>query len=158
MPTILKSRIALVALMAVFLIPLGMSSLRGLTHISTCEGEVEKPFSVVFEDGEAIVLSSVTISADDDPAAGLCGGIVVDVQASAPSLDSAELTLIITNNSEFSWQGTVAIKLGDLGMMGQSIIPVAIGEVEPGATESETIEFSLGDGFHEFNGSLLIGP
>ena len=51
MPSILKSRIAIVALLAVFLIPVGTSSLRGLTHVLTCEAEVEKPFSVIFEDG-----------------------------------------------------------------------------------------------------------
>lgn len=51
MPSILKSRIALVALIGVFLIPIMSSSLRGLTHVLTCEGSVETPFSVVVEEG-----------------------------------------------------------------------------------------------------------
>ena len=144
--------------MAVFLIPFGTSTLRGLTHVATCEAEVEKPFSVIFEDSDAIVLSSVAITADEAKEGGICGGIEVDVQATAPDLESADLTLIVINHSEFTWRGTVAVALGDLGMMGTRIIPVSIGSVAPGATESETISFHLGEGFHEFSGSLLIGP
>ncbi len=158
MPSILKSRIAIVSLFAVFLIPIGTSSLRGLTHISTCEAEVEKPFSVIFEDGDAIVLSSAAITADQVDQKGICGGIDVDLQAAAPDEENAELTLIVTNHSDFTWRGTVAISLGDLSMMGTQIIPVSIGTVSPGATESETVTFRLGEGFHEFSGSLLIGP
>ena len=158
MPSILKSRIALAALLAVFFIPLGTSSLRGLTHIATCEAEVAKPFSVIFDDGEAIVLSSVVITAEQAKESGICGGLEVDIQAAAPDLDTAELTLIVSNHSEFTWHGTVAVALSDLGMMGQRIIPISIGSVAPGNTESETVTFNLGDGFHEFNGSLLIGP
>lgn len=160
MPAILKHRVALVALLSIFLIPLGTSTLRGLTHVATCEGEVAKPFSVVFEDGEAIVLSSVVVSADDE-SDGLCGGLEVDVQAAVNTegaVEAADLTLIVTNNSEFVWRGTVAVSLGDLGMMGERLIPVSIGSVEPGESEQETVTFTLGDGFHEFNGSLLIGP
>ncbi len=158
MPSILKSRIAMVAMLAVFLIPIGTSSLRGLTHVSTCEADVEKPFSVIFEDGEAIVLSSAVITADQANQEGVCGGIDVDLQAAVPDTENAELTLIVTNDSEFTWRGTVAIALGDLSMMGTQIIPISIGTVKPGATESETVSFRLGDGFHEFSGSLLIGP
>lgn len=158
MPSILKSRVALVSLLAVFLIPLGTSSLRGLTHIATCEAEVEKPFSVVFEDGEAIVLSSVAITAEQAQEVGICGGLEVDVQAAVPTLDQAELTIVVTNHSSLAWRGTVAMALGDLGMMGRRIIPISIGSLAPGATDTETISFRLGEGFHEFSGSLLIGP
>ena len=158
MPSILKSRVAMVALLAVFIIPLGTSSLRGLTHIATCEAAVEKPFSVIFEDGEAIVLSSLAITADQAQTDGICGGLEVDVQASSSDLQTADLTLIVANNSEFTWRGTVAVALGDLGLMGSQIIPISIGRVAPGATESETVSFHLGEGFHEFSGSLLIGP
>lgn len=158
MPSILKSRIAIVSLFAVFLIPIGTSSLRGLTHVSTCEAEVEKPFSVIFDDGDAIVLSSAVITADEAAQNGICGGIDVDLQAATPDDENAEMTVIVTNNSEFTWRGTVAIALGDLSMMGTQIIPVSIGTVSPGATESETVTFRLGEGFHEFSGSLLIGP
>ncbi len=158
MPSILKSRLALAALLAVFLIPIGTSSLRGLTHIATCEAEVAKPFSVIFEDGEAIVLSSIVVTAEQAEESGICGGLDVDIQAAAPDLETAQLTLIVANNSEFTWRGTVAVALGDLGMMGQRIIPISIGSVAPGETESETVTFTLGEGFHEFSGSLLIGP
>lgn len=156
MPSILRNRLALAALMAVFLIPMVTSSLRGLTHVLTCREEVAQPFTVLFEDGEALVLSSTVITNDqtDDT---LCGGLDVDVQARALEDQRAALTLVVANESEHPWHGTVNVSLGR-GMMGERLIPISIGRVAAGSTETETVEFSLGDGQHEFSGSLLIGP
>ncbi|MDH3306597.1 MAG: hypothetical protein OEO77_03645 [Acidimicrobiia bacterium] len=157
MAPVLQNRMALFAMMAVFLIPVFTSSLRGLTHVLTCQEEVAQPFTVVFEDGEALVLSSVVVTSDDpDPA--LCGGLIVDVQARAVNTTTAALTLIVTNGSDVPWRGTVNVALGDAGILGARLVPVAIGKVGPGDTETETLEFRLGDGYHEFSGSLLIGP
>ncbi|MGH2809124.1 MAG: hypothetical protein ACRDKT_17810, partial [Actinomycetota bacterium] len=63
MPPILRSRLALVALMGAFLIPIGMSSLRGLTHVLSCKQEARQPFTVIVSPvGEPEVLSSMRIS------------------------------------------------------------------------------------------------
>lgn len=144
-------------MMAVFLIPMFTSSLRGLTHVLTCQEEVAQPFTVVFEDGEALVLSSVVVTSDD-PDPGLCGGLIVDVQARALDNTRAALTLIVTNATDTPWRGTVNVALGDTGLLGARLVPISIGKVGPGETDSETLEFRLGEGYHEFSGSLLIGP
>jgi hypothetical protein len=65
-PNILRSRVALVALLVIFLIPIGLSSLRGLTHILTCSEEVVTLSTVIFDEGSAMTLSLVAIT-DDDP-------------------------------------------------------------------------------------------
>ncbi len=156
MPSILRSRTAIVALLAVFLIPIGMSSLRGLTHILSCDEEVATPFTVIFEDGEALVLSSVAIVAGEEPT--LCDGLVVDIQASTRGVDQATLQLMLLNTSEFTWRGTVNVALGDETMMGDVLIPVAIGAVPAGGRSTEVLVVNLGEGVHEFGGRLLIGP
>src|SRR3546814_7832459 len=53
MPSALRAQVALVGLLAVLLIPIGTSSLRGLTHILTCQDDSATPFSVVVpEEGQ----------------------------------------------------------------------------------------------------------
>jgi len=156
MPPLLRSRAALVALFVALLIPIGLSSLRGLTHVLTCSDEVETPFTVIFGDGDPIVLSSATLIAGDEP--GLCGGLEVEIQASTTDAEEAELTLVISNATEFPWRGTVNMELGDQGVMGTTLIPVNIGRVEVEATATELLLVRLGAGAHEFNGRLLIGP
>lgn len=156
-PNILKSRVALAALLAVFLVPIGLSSLRGLTHVLTCDEEVATPFTVIFDEGTAMVLSSIAITSDDvDPT--LCNGILVDVQASTPSTDMAELTLIVSNTTELPWRGTINLELGDQGVMGSTLIPITIGKVDPQAFQTEVVTVNLEDGAHEFGGRLLLGP
>lgn len=156
MPPLLRSRAALVALFVTLLIPIGMSSLRGLTHVLTCSEQVETPFTVIFGEGDPIVLSSVTLMAGDAP--GLCGGLEVDIQAATTSADEAELTLVLANATEFPWRGTVNMELRDQGLMGTTLIPVNVGRVEVAATVTERLSVRLGEGAHEFNGRLLIGP
>ena len=64
-PNILKSRVALVVLLAIFLIPIGLLSLRGFTHILICSEKAATFFPVIFDEGSAMALSSVAITADD---------------------------------------------------------------------------------------------
>lgn len=156
MPAILKYRAALLALLAVFLIPIGLSSLRGLTHVLTCADEVETPFTVIFGDGEPIVLSSASLVAGET--GRLCGGLAVDIQAAAISDSEAELTLFIDNQTEYPWRGTINVALGEQSMMGSILIPVSVGRLAAGSSASETLPVRLGDGTHEFNGRLLVGP
>lgn len=151
MPSILRSRVALALLLGAFLIPIGMSSLRGLTHLLTCDEAVATPFTLVVpERGDPTVVSSTTIERGQQ--GGLCGGLFVNPQARAEGSRKVAMTLPIENRTEFGWQGTVKLVLGSV------TIPVGIGEIAAGATESDTVHLELDPGSHEISGSLLIGP
>ncbi|GBD83960.1 hypothetical protein BMS3Abin02_00344 [bacterium BMS3Abin02] len=151
MPSILKSRVAIVLILGIFLIPIATSSLRGLTHVLTCEENVAAPFSVVVaEDGSAVVTSSATGQAGGD--SGLCGGLAVDLRARAKPDGRLDLTVLVTNNSAYPWQGTVDLSLN------RTVIPVAIGRIDPAETGTDTVAFRLDPGTHELTGSLLVGP
>jgi hypothetical protein len=150
-PSILRSRAALVVLLGAFLIPIGMSSLRGLTHVLTCDEEVTTPFTLIVpEEGDPTVVSSTTIERGQE--AGLCGGLFVNPQARAEGSRQVAMTLPIENRTEFPWQGTVKLVLGDI------TIPVDIGEIPAGQKGSDTVHLDLDPGSHEISGSLLIGP
>jgi hypothetical protein len=150
-PSILRSRIALVVMLGAFLIPIGMSSLRGLTHVLTCRQQVASPFTLIVPDrGAPTVVSSTIIERGGE--AGLCGGLFVNPQARAETSGRVAMTLPIENRTKYRWQGTVRLVLG------KTTIPIGIGEVPAGATESDTVVLRLDPGSHEISGSLLIGP
>ena len=150
-PSILRSRLALLTLLGAFLIPIGMSNLRGITHVLTCNEEAETPFTLIAFEGEAPqLLSSTRISAEDEEF--LCGGLSLNMGAIADDSGQVTMVLPITNNSEYPWQGTVKLKLGG------DTVPVGIGEIGPGETEEDRVPVSLQPGTLEVNGSLLIGP
>jgi len=150
-PSILRSRAALVVMLGAFLIPIGMSSLRGLTHVLTCDEAVTTPFTLIVPDeGDPTVVSSTIIERGQE--AGLCGGLFVNPQARAEGSRRVAMTLPIENRTEFPWQGTVKLVLGNI------TIPVDIGEIAAGERESDTVHLDLDPGSHEISGSLLIGP
>jgi hypothetical protein len=151
MPSTFRSRVAIVLILGIFLIPILVSSLRGLTHVLTCEESVSSLFGIVVsEDGSAAVTSSTTGQAGSDTA--LCGGLSVDIRAGAVTRGRLELTVSVQNGSEYPWQGTVDLSLN------RTVIPVAIGRIGPGETATDTIPFNLAAGTHELSGSLLVGP
>jgi hypothetical protein len=150
-PALLRSRLALVALFVVFLIPVTQSTLRGLTHVLSCVERVDTPFQVILlEDEEPIVTGSAVITADDPGT--LCGGLAVQLGA-GPS-DTADIDVIVTvdNQSDNDWFGTI-----ELGVVGVRI-PVDIGRIDAGTAEQRTISLRLPEGVTEFDGSLLVGP
>jgi hypothetical protein len=151
MPSVLKSRVALVALLGAFLIPIGMSSLRGLTHVLSCREEAKTPFTLVVpEDGPPEVVTSTRIRRGE--VQGLCGGLTLDLSVNVLPSGKLEMTVPITNNTDTRWQGTVEL------LIDETRVPIGIGEIAAGATESDTVHFRLGAGTHEVTGSLLIGP
>ncbi|HSJ27859.1 MAG TPA: hypothetical protein VLB67_06570 [Acidimicrobiia bacterium] len=150
-PAVLRSRLALVALFVVFLIPVTQSSLRGLTHVLSCTERVDTPFQVIlFEDDDPIVTGSSSITADQPTT--LCGGLAVQIGA-GPS-ESADIDVMVTvaNESINDWFGTV-----ELDVVGVRV-PIDIGRIDAGATEERSISLRLPDGVTEFGGSLLVGP
>ncbi len=155
MPAILRSKVALFALLGAFLIPISMSSLRGLTHVLTCEEEAATPFTLQVPPPRTglppSILSSTRISRGEQPT--LCGGLELDMGARVgDDAGEVEMVLAITNNTEFRWQGTVTLVLGETS------IPVTIGSVAAGATEREVVPITAPEGSTELAGSLLIGP
>jgi hypothetical protein len=150
-PAALRSRLALLALLGAFLIPIVLSSLRGLTHVLTCEERATTPFTLIIPDeGPPQVLSSQRITAGSD---SLCGGLSLLMQAGAAGVGRVRMVVAITNNTETPWRGTVGLDLQGVGQ-----IPVDIGGIPPEETESDELEFSLSSGTHELEGSLLVGP
>jgi len=157
MPSALRAQVALIALLGVLLIPIGTSSLRGLTHILTCQEAAATPFTIqVPEDGPPSIQSSSTIERDPDGKvqdASVCGGLTLDVLIGSETEERASVTLSITNGSEYGWRGTVQLQLDDID------IPIDIGEIRAGETATDEFELRLDAGSsYEIEGDLLIGP
>ncbi|MDX1449369.1 MAG: hypothetical protein R3246_09955 [Acidimicrobiia bacterium] len=151
MPALLRTRLALVAMFVVFLIPVTQSTLRGLTHVLSCTERVNTPFQVVLIEGEEpIVTGSSVITADDELT--LCGGLEVQIGA-GPSEDAdIDVIVSVANQSSNPWYGTVEIDV--VGVR----VPVDIGRIDAGAVAEERISLALPEGVTEFGGSLLVGP
>ena len=106
---------------------------------------------IVPPEGEPDILSSLRI-AKNEKSDKICGGLTIEPRASTDGPGEIVFTLPITNHTDNLWRGTVSLQLGD------TRIPVDVGEVGPGQTRSDSVSFSLEEGSHEVNGSLLIGP
>lgn len=149
-----RSFLAVAALLGAFLIPLFTSSLRGLTHVLTCQEQVATPFTLIIpEEGPPQVLSSTRLERGAEE--GLCGGLKLDLRARGSAPGTIEMTITLINETEFEWQGSA-----DLVIEGRrrATFPISIGRVESGASGTDTVELSLDEGTHELGGSLLIGP
>lgn len=139
------------ALLGAFLIPIGMSSLRGLTHVLTCNESAATPFTLITPEGEEPqLLSSSRITLEDEEF--LCGGLSLNMGARAKGPGRVEMILPITNHSEHLWQGSVTL------VVGKTSIPARIGEIPAGETRTDTLVLDLDPGEREVNGNLLIGP
>lgn len=154
MPSSLRARLALFALMGAFLIPIGLSSLRGLGHILTCDQSAETPFTISVDPSGRVQISSST-KIGPGSAQGLCGGLFLDMRAGGEGGGKVRIIVAIANRTEFPWRGTVALSLRGANAAN---LPVGIGEIGPGETGEDSVEFSLQPGTHELDGSLLIGP
>jgi hypothetical protein len=157
MPSALRAQVALITLLGVLLIPIGTSSLRGLTHILTCQEAAAAPFTIqVPEDGPPAIQSSSTIERNPDgsvPDTSVCGGLTLDVFIGSDREDRADVILAITNNSEFGWRGSVKVKLDNVD------IPIDIGEIDAGETAEDSFVLRLDEGSeYKIEGDLLIGP
>jgi hypothetical protein len=151
-PPALRSRLALFALLGAFLIPITTSSLRGLTHVVTCKERTETPFTIITpKTGNPIVTSSTRFERGPNPPP-VCGGLALDVRVRSEGPGRLAITLPITNNTRFTWRGTVTLRLGKV------LVPAAIGDIPPGETRSDTLHVKFDPGSREISGSLLVGP
>jgi hypothetical protein len=149
-PALLRPRVALAVLFGVFLIPVLLSSLRGLTHVVSCRGEVEQPFTVTFgPDGEPLLTGSAMVEGGEGR---MCDWLVSELAVETAGPHRLEVTIPITNNGAGAWRGTVQLRVGT------TVIPIGIGLVPAGTTKSETVILRLPEGVSSFDGSLLVGP
>lgn len=150
-PPALRSRLALIVLLAVFLIPVGLSSLRGLTHVVTCRAKAEIPFTIVTpERGRPTIISAAQIERGAQE--GVCGGLVLDLAVTGDGERSLAVTVPLTNTSEDDWRGTVQLRIGG------ATVPVDIGRVPAGETRVDRLAVAVRPGTLELDGSVLIGP
>ena len=155
MPALTRHRLPLVVLAVLFLIPIATSSLRGLTHILSCEDAVGTYLSITppLEPGEPpTLLSSQVIEAGDDPL--ICEALEVELSIGDFDEDTGavELVVAIANRSEVDWRGTIQLDVGD------TPIPVAVGRI-PAGTSVDTSTWVRGrDDQVAIDGELLIGP
>ena len=151
MPHVLRSRLALLGLLGIFLIPFGLSSLEGLTHVTTCRAGTTAPFTVEVPDqGEPLVTSAATLTPEQ--ANGLCGGLTLRLVVGTDRPGRVRVTLPISNNTVHTWRGSVKLVVSGV------TVPISIGEIEPGETEADSVSVKIDPGIHELEGSLLIGP
>ncbi len=155
----LRSVCALAALLGNFLIPLAVTDLRGATHIVTCKADVQTPFTLIRDaSGHVTQLSSQVISRDDPDQTGsagteLCGGLTVAMATrSAEDDGTVRLNLPITNHTDDTWKGSVAIRFDGV------TVPIDVGEIGPGDTETSDVTLHLDTGTNELTGSILVGP
>jgi hypothetical protein len=143
--------VALFAFVGAFMVPLALSSLRGLTHILVCAEEAGTPFTLaVPHEGLPHLTSSARVARGRQD--GICGGLSLDLAARDAGRGRVAVVVPITNRSDFGWHGSVELELGPTSL------PVRIGSIPPGQTRSDQITLRLPPGSHELNGSLLIGP
>lgn len=138
-------------MMGAFLIPIVTSSLRGLTHVLTCQEQARTPFSLTIDEtGDVVVITSEKFERGGEQT--LCGGLVLDMGARLGDVGEVAMQLTVINRSPYTWRGTIELAIGD------TTVPVDIGEIPAGGSGADTVPLSLDPGVHELTGSLLIGP
>jgi hypothetical protein len=151
MPLTLRGRAALFALLAVFLIPIGMSSLRGLTQVVTCQQPAAAPFTLEIVEGTApVVVTSSRVEAGKP--VGVCGGLILDLRAKGGSPTEVTMIVGVRNPTRALWRGTVQLVIAGTSY------PVPIGRIDPGRSARAEIVHHLRPGSYDLSGSLLIGP
>ena len=151
MPSTLRGRIALFAFLAIFLIPIGMSSLKGLTQVVTCNRQTEAPFTLQIARGRPPVVVTSSRVEPGQPI-GVCGGLVFDLRARSESPTDVTMVIVVHNTSKAQWRGTVQLVIAGTSY------PVPIGTIDPGKTATADIRHHLRPGPYDLTGSLLIGP
>jgi hypothetical protein len=148
---LLRARVASFAMFGIFLLPVAFSSLRGLTHVLTCEEESDVPFTMVVDETAAPTIITSNEIAPGEPA-GFCDGLTLDMRAGRAPDNKIEMIVALTNRSHSFWKGSVGLNFGS-----QSV-PISIGGVPAKSTRTETVRLNLGPGVHDLEGTLFVGP
>ena len=155
MDLLTRHRAPLAVLALVLLIPIGTSSLRGLTHILSCDEGIGTSITIVpgLEAGEPpVLLSAQTLDAGDDPL--ICGALEVDMALDGydEDTDQVDLVVAITNRSELDWRGTTRLELG------AAQVPLSLGAIPAGERVEERARVRASGDQFAIDGALLIGP
>ncbi len=161
MVSVLKHRLALAVLVGVLVIPVLSVNCR-----TCCSARQRWRFAVSSPDGSdgAAVTSSTTLSRDQPTitfegrgALGeACEGVRAQVSAIPISDERVGLTITIINESDLPWRGSVG--LAAEGDANNADLTAALGQVEPGGSESASLELRILPGQTEIQGTLLLGP
>jgi hypothetical protein len=116
--------------------------------VLTCDQDVRTPFTV--NTGEPSITSSARFTRGEPT--GLCGGLRLNMRVGPTGSDKVRVTLPITNESKYTWRGSVELKLGS------TAVPIDIGEIKAGKTAEDTVDVKVNKDVTEIQGSLLIGP
>lgn len=154
LPAALRARIALVTLVALLLVPVGTSSLRGLTHLLACREAVDATLAVSAGAAGPTAGSAASVTREDvEEEPTLCGGLVVDLELARVRDSRADVVVAVTNRTTLDWRGTVELEIGG------TEIPVDIGRVPAGTVARDTVELRVEpDRSYEITGTLLLGP
>lgn len=166
MVSVLKHRLALAVLVGVLVIPVLSVNNGGLSHLLFCEATVAQDFAVSSPgdtDGAAVT-SSTTLSRDEPTVnfegrgqvAEACEGVRAEISAVPISDERVGLTVTIINDSDLTWRGSVG--LAAEGEANNADLTAALGQVEPGGSESASLELRILPGQTEIQGKLLLGP
>ena len=147
-----RSRLALFALIGIFLIPVITSSVDGLTHVLTCQANTRTPFVVSLTPEGPPTISSAETIVRSQAEHRLCGGLSLDMAVTQIRTGTVRIILPIKNGTRYTWRGSVRLTVG------RTSVPVGIGEVRPGATRTGHVDLHVESGTHSIGGSLLIGP
>lgn len=166
MVSVLKHRLALAVLVGVLVIPVLSVNNGGLSHLLFCEATVAQNFAVSSPDdsGGSAVTSSTTLSRDQPTVtfegrgalAEACEGVSAEISAVPISDERVDLTITIFNESDLPWRGSVG--LAAEGDANNADLTAALGQVEPGGSESASLELRILPGQTEIQGKLLLGP
>ena len=152
LPMSLRAKMASVMLLGIFFIPFATSDLRGLSHVLTCQDQVTATLLINNDQDQPVLGSSDSVSRDE-VGLGLCGGLEVNLQVTSTRGDRANVLVAITNTTKDDWQGTVELHFGS------TPVPLAIGSIAAGDTESDSVELRVHAGrTYDVTGTLLIGP
>ena len=151
MPTSLRARFALTMILGIFLIPITLSSLSGLTHIITCTEPETTPFSITTDaSGKSVIASSSVLTRGVEPT--VCGGLWLTISVRVTRPGFVMVTMPIRNTSGYAWRGTVRLSIGGAS------VPISIGEIRPRSTKISRIEVRMKPGRSQLDGRLLVGP
>ena len=139
-------------MLVVFLIPIGISWLGGLTQIVTCNQVARSTLAVDVErdSGGPVVLGSTSVERNTKP---LCDRLVLSADTLVGRDGSLRLRLGLRNASAHTWRGTVRLKVG-----GQAPVDVSIGEIGAGQAAAQTVPFDPPSGRTEIPLEVLVGP
>jgi hypothetical protein len=151
LPVSVRSRYALWLLVAVLLIPLGTTNLRGLHHLVSCTEELDQTFAVTAVDADRAIITGST-SVVREPPTGKCAAVSMNMRVRSDGRGFILITLPVTNETDRSWSTSVKLKIDGL------TTSVSVGRVPPGETRSKQVRIRLTRELQSITGTLLVGP